>query len=77
MKTKRTYSTSDVEGFDVSTVVPLISSGCVVAIDVAKTNHMHAAKFEWKGADEARVEWTPWNEGKAGDPVVFDIKRVQ
>lgn len=46
-------------------------------IDVAKTNHMHAAKFEWKGADEARVEWTPWSEGKAGPPVVFEIKRVQ
>lgn len=42
MKTKRTYSTSDVEGFQVSTVVAHLAGGCVVAVDVAKTKFVAA-----------------------------------
>lgn len=46
-------------------------------IDPSKTMHMHEAKFEFKGADELRTVWIPWSEGMAGDPTVFELKRVK
>lgn len=46
-------------------------------IDPAKTNHMHTAKIEFDGPDALRAVWTPWAEGKAGEPMVFQMKRVK
>jgi hypothetical protein len=46
-------------------------------IDPAKTSHMHDTTFEFRGADELRTVWIPWSEGKAGDPTVFELKRVK
>ena len=37
MKTKRSYGTVDVEKFDAKAVLPLLTTDCIVAIDVAKT----------------------------------------
>src|SRR6476661_6156813 len=42
MKTKRTYSTVDVERLDVATLLPMLTLGCIVAIDVAKTKFVAA-----------------------------------
>lgn len=42
MKRKRTYQTVDVESFDVLTVLQLLTVGCVIAIDVAKTKFVAA-----------------------------------
>jgi transposase len=42
MKRKRTYQTVDVERFDVVAVLHLLTLGCVVAIDVAKTKFVAA-----------------------------------
>ena len=42
MKGKRSYAATDVEHFDVSVLVPLLTMGCIVAIDVAKTKFMAA-----------------------------------
>ena len=39
---KRSYATIDVEKFDGKAVVPLLSTGCIVAIDVAKTKFVAA-----------------------------------
>jgi transposase len=42
MKRKRTYSSVDVEKFEVSTVVSLLAVGCIVAVDVAKSKFVAA-----------------------------------
>jgi transposase len=42
MKRKRSYSATDVEQLDVSTVVGVVTEGCIVAIDVAKTKFVAA-----------------------------------
>lgn len=42
MKRKRTYQTVDVESFDVLAVLQLLTVGCVIAIDVAKTKFVAA-----------------------------------
>jgi transposase len=42
MKTKRSYAAVDVESFDAKTVLPLLTTGCIVAIDVAKTKFVAA-----------------------------------
>jgi transposase len=42
MKRKRTYSSVDVEKFDVLAIVHLLTVGCVVAVDVAKTKFVAA-----------------------------------
>jgi len=42
MKTKRSYGAVDVEKFDAKAVLPLLTTGCIVAIDVAKTKFVAA-----------------------------------
>jgi transposase len=42
MKGKRSYGAVDVEHFDISVLVPLLTVGCIVAIDVAKTKFVAA-----------------------------------
>lgn len=42
MKRKRTYQTVDVEALDVVAVLSLLTLGCVIAIDVAKTKFVAA-----------------------------------
>ena len=42
MKTKRSYGTVDVEKFDAKAVLPVLATGCIVAIDVAKTKFVAA-----------------------------------
>ena len=42
MKRKRSYTSIDVEHFDLSAVLPLVTVGCIVAIDVAKTKFVAA-----------------------------------
>jgi transposase len=42
MKRKRTYSSVDVEKFDVLVIVHLLTVGCVVAVDVAKSKFVAA-----------------------------------
>jgi transposase len=42
MKKKRTYSSTDVERLDVLAVVQLLTIGCIVAVDVAKTKFVAA-----------------------------------
>jgi transposase len=42
MKKKRTYSSTDVECFDVLTIVRLLTVGCIIAVDVAKTKFVAA-----------------------------------
>lgn len=42
MKRKRSYTAVDVEHFDLSAVLPLVTVGCIVAIDVAKTKFVAA-----------------------------------
>jgi len=42
MKTKRSYGTVDVERFDAKALFPLLATGCIVAIDVAKTKFVAA-----------------------------------
>ncbi len=34
---KRTYTTTDVEHFELLVMLPLLTLGCIVSIDVAKT----------------------------------------
>ena len=42
MKSKRSYSAADVEKVDVRVLLPLLTMGCIVAIDVAKTKFVAA-----------------------------------
>lgn len=42
MKRKRSYTAVDVEHFELSVVLPLVTVGCIVAIDVAKTKFVAA-----------------------------------
>jgi transposase len=42
MKKKRTYSSTDVEHVDVLTIVSMLTIGCIVAVDVAKTKFVAA-----------------------------------
>jgi hypothetical protein len=42
MKVKRTYAAVDVEQFDLAAVLPLVTVGCIVSIDVAKTKFVAA-----------------------------------
>jgi transposase len=42
MKAKRTYAAVDVEHFDLAAVLPLVTVGCIVSIDVAKTKFVAA-----------------------------------
>ena len=42
MKTKRTYAAVDVERFELSTVLHLVTVGCIIAIDVAKSKFVAA-----------------------------------
>jgi hypothetical protein len=42
MKSKRSYSAADVEKVDVSLLLPLLTMGCIVAIDVANTKFVAA-----------------------------------
>lgn len=42
MKAKRSYNAVDVERFDAKAVLPLLTTGCIVAIDVAKTKFVAA-----------------------------------
>ena len=42
MKRKRSYAAVDVEQLDVEAVLPLLTVGCIVAIDVAKTKFIAA-----------------------------------
>jgi hypothetical protein len=42
MKTKRSYCAVEVEKFDAEAVLPLLTTGCIVAIDVAKTKFVAA-----------------------------------
>lgn len=42
MKAKRSYNAVDVEKFDAKAVLPLLPTGCIVAIDVAKTKFVAA-----------------------------------
>ena len=42
MKTKRSYNAVDVEKCDAKALLPLLSTGCIVAIDVAKTKFVAA-----------------------------------
>jgi transposase len=42
MKRKRTYTTVDVERFDVTAVQQVLTVGCIVAVDVAKTKFVAA-----------------------------------
>jgi transposase len=42
MKRKRTYGSVDVEKFDVLTIVQLLTVGCIVAVDVAKSKFVAA-----------------------------------
>jgi transposase len=42
MRHKRSYTTVDVERFEVAALVPMLTVGCIVAIDVAKTKFVAA-----------------------------------
>jgi transposase len=42
MKRKRTYGTVEVERFDVLAVLSLLTAGCIIAVDVAKTRFVAA-----------------------------------
>ena len=42
MKSKRSYSATDVEKFDATGLLPQLTAGCIVAIDVAKTKFVAA-----------------------------------
>jgi transposase len=42
MKKKRTYSSTDVERLDVLTILSLLTVGCIVSVDVAKTKFVAA-----------------------------------
>jgi hypothetical protein len=42
MRRKGSYTTVDVERFDVAALVPTLTVGCIVAIDVAKTKFVAA-----------------------------------
>lgn len=42
MKRKRTYSSVDVEKFEVGTILSLLTVGCIVAVDVAKSKFVAA-----------------------------------
>ncbi len=47
-----------------------------VGINPKKDMHMHNASFTFTGADSLREEWGTFTDGKAGEPKVFELKRV-
>jgi hypothetical protein len=78
MKTKRSYSAVDVEKFDAKVLLPLLTTGSIVAIDVAKTKFVAGDRDRHRGSGEAREVRASTADGSLSETAVdFERGRPQ